>query len=200
MIDKVNAHCPTCNETFDLTFEKTHVVKNCINCGTLLQLQCNKCKKLFRAYKNARGHVITVCYPREFDQLKYCHECDYSCVNKSDLARHIQRNHSNTNASVGCNRCGRQYSDTGSLKQHKSCCGEQPHLHCKFCYFKTKYVKSLTRHIRGKHKHVKEIKIKKIMTEIRKGIEKTEKEELSHGIVEKRKYLLQGKIKQNTFN
>ncbi|OXU19973.1 hypothetical protein TSAR_004769 [Trichomalopsis sarcophagae] len=120
-------HCPKCSDSFEKPPRKK--ITACERCSTPYQLQCSKCRKIFRKYMTLYCHIKAIC----------------GNSNPEPTQQPLD-------GRVACSECGTRFSSYENLKRHKRLtCKRQAALQCNSCPFVSKYKASMELHKKTKH-------------------------------------------------
>lgn len=93
---------------------------------SFLYKNCNKCKNPY-TYR--------------------CPQCEKEYMSQNSIRYHIE-NTCTTSKDFSCSVCKKKaFSGLDQWRNHMSHCGKTPHLKCKFCPFKTKFIRALQLHL-----------------------------------------------------
>ncbi|XP_046663253.1 zinc finger X-chromosomal protein-like [Homalodisca vitripennis] len=90
-----------------------------------------------------------------------CPHCEYVSNRKGNINAHIAIKHAmpwSDSARPHRCRCGKQYSNLGTMVRHqREECGRDPHHCCQLCNYRSHRKDTLDRHVRLKHQKMPEI-------------------------------------------
>ncbi|XP_014225389.1 zinc finger protein 91-like [Trichogramma pretiosum] len=137
-------YCEKCDTAFNNSAFKDD--KNCKQCKTEMVLMCNNCNKKTKKYSQMVYHIKTYC---NMVQIYQCTECDYSTKNSDVLRHHVLFRHTYIDPADyhKCPDCTKPFKTLDLMKKHMKYCSIQPTFSCDQCPFKSKYKKTITRHI-----------------------------------------------------
>lgn len=78
-------------------------------------------------------------------------KCNKKNKSHKGLAYHIERCLTNTKPKNPCPKCGKDFKNPTSLKNHTRNCGREPKWLCKFCTYKTRFSNNLKKHLHIHH-------------------------------------------------
>ena len=109
-------------------------------------LSCDSCD-----YVATKAYSLSV-HKRDkhSEQVFYCDQCSFNACIKSNLKRHIKRQHV-TGDMHSCDKCGQQFTQLTNLKIHIQSVHEGMKFSCPHCDFQASQKGNLNTHIKLKH-------------------------------------------------
>ena len=110
---KKTHQCEHCQKTFTSNSNLSHHIKSQHNPDGALLHMCRFCGKSFKAKLGLQYHEMS----HTNKKPEGCPHCDFKCLSKSSLMRHIQGVHESNNEEV-CDICGKAFNTKYKLKRH----------------------------------------------------------------------------------
>ncbi|XP_063448027.1 zinc finger protein ZIPIC-like [Mytilus trossulus] len=139
--------CPSCSAKFTEPWAlKNHILRHSE------PYVCDTCGKTFMSSSGLHVHMRR----HDGNQRFVCHECGKSFSTHMHYQGHINSVHLNKRDHI-CEHCNKGFSYKTSLDRHKRECKFSPEENreeysCEYCGTKTKSLRFLQEHIKGKHK------------------------------------------------
>ena len=115
--------------------QRKHSIKKCTECG-----------EIFKGSFALRKHQVNECVN---EAMLKCNRCSYKSIFKTQLEKHIRREH---NSRYTCSQCGKKYIHLSSFNNHKNnLCGSELYFECNHCSYSTNFKSNLKVHIKSQH-------------------------------------------------
>lgn len=122
------------------------------------EFKCRKCTWCFTHIAGLKSHLKVCGKTREqIEELMLsCDHCNYKCLQKPCLERHILLKHFSTDPNANkCSRCNKSFSVRAYLLKHKQLCGRltisSKLFSCDLCHYRTTKKLNLIVHMKSIH-------------------------------------------------
>jgi hypothetical protein len=156
---------PNCCTNYSSSSGYEDYIKNMTMQASYFLISCHECDHHFKSSQQFREHVnLNHLVPKRFyhnflDTLQEetdfkCEHCPKTFKNKSELVKHITRNHFQYHPMFDCDQCHNKYSRLSELSRHKRCVHKPlPRNQCNYCGKDFLRKDHLSAHVFGVHEN-----------------------------------------------